>query len=113
MRFMNEYEIHEAEQRYWAHPVLGPATRTLSNLAAWSNANSDGWAHWPKPTRAAEKLMALIEGDDHPWGAQGAWRDPERSDATGAAYRAALRPIKAFRTRHGASFEIVNPQVPV
>lgn len=106
MRFMNYFEIFEipeAAVRYRDHPVLGPATRTLDNLRRWADANSDGWAYWPKPARAAAKLMELIEGD-------GTWQARQNPDerATADAYKAALRPIKAFRTRQGADFEIVE-----
>lgn len=103
MRFMNEFEIENALDRWSDHPVLGPATRTLSNLKDAANANSDGWAYWPKPARSAAKLMEMIEGD-------GTWAARESVDerATPAAYRAALAPIKSFRTRSGIHFEIVE-----
>ncbi|HEX6685542.1 MAG TPA: hypothetical protein VF062_22395 [Candidatus Limnocylindrales bacterium] len=102
MRFMNDWDIARAYERYTDHPVLGPATRTLANLRDWTDANSDGWAYWPKPIRAAAKLQALITGD----GTYAALHDLSR--ATPAAYRQALTPIKAFRTRQGADFEIVE-----
>jgi hypothetical protein len=100
--FMNTYEIQQAEVRYADHPVLGPATRTLAELADWTDANSDGWAYWPKPVRAAAKLQALI-------GTTRAYiDDPERTDATREDLAVALRPIKSFRTRHNADFRIVG-----
>ena len=102
MRFMNEWDIDEAERRYGDHPVLGPATRTLRNLAQWANANSDGWAYWPKPVRAAARLMEMIERD----GTSRYRFDDEREDVTAEEYAKALRPIKAFRTKHGATFTI-------
>lgn len=101
MRYMNDYDLTRAEERFGDHPILGPAVVTLGNLMEWANANSDGWAYWPKPARAAAKLMELIEGD-------GSWfyREQVADTVTVAEYRAALRPIKAFRTRHGAIFAI-------
>lgn len=93
MKFMNTWEIENAVSRYAGHPVLGPATRTLDNLCQYANENSDGWAYWPKPARAAAKLMAFIESD-------------RTTSATRAAYRQALAPIKAFRTRQQAEFDI-------
>lgn len=104
MRFMNEWEVEEAAERYAAHPVLGPATATLRNLMRWTNRNSDGWPYWAKPTRAAARLMELIERD----GTSRYRFDDEREDATVVEYQAALRPIKAFRTRQGADFAIVE-----
>lgn len=98
MRFMNTHDIADASFRYKDHPVLGPATDTLANLAQWTDEHSDGWAYWPKPARAAASLQKLITGD-------GA-RETADERATVEAYRAALVPIKAFRTRHGADFQI-------
>lgn len=102
MHFMNQYEVEDALRRHRDHPVLVPATQTLYNLMAWTNQNSDGWAYWPKPVRAADKLMTLIEGD------RMSRFDDLRPDVTVEAYKAALKPIKAFRTRQNANFEIVE-----
>jgi len=100
---MNDYDIARAQRTFGEHPVLGPAIETLGNLVVWTNCHSDGWAYWPKPCRAAAKLMEMIERD-------GTWEFSQgpRSDVTLAEYKAALRPIKSFRTRHGADFEIVE-----
>jgi hypothetical protein len=97
--FMNGMEVDEAQRSYRQHPVLGPATRTLAELVAWTDRNSDGWAYWRKPKDAAAKLVALIGGEEHPEGRRGAYFDREREDATEAKLGAALRPIKSFRTR--------------
>jgi hypothetical protein len=56
-----------------------------------------------KPARAAAKLMELIERD----GTNRFYGGP-REDVTVAEYRRALAPVKAFRTRQGADFEIVE-----
>lgn len=99
MLFMNEYEIENAVMRYSLQddePVLGPAALTLRNLMDWTNRNSDGWCYWPKPCRAAKALQSLFprRWDDEP--------------PTVEQYRKALVPIKAFRTRQGADFVIVE-----
>jgi hypothetical protein len=104
MRYMNTYEIEDAARRFRDHAILGPAVQTLTNLMNWTNENSDGWAYWPKPARAAARLMLLIEGDDP----RSAVFDRKREDVTLAEYRKALAPIKSFRTRQGATFEIVE-----
>ena len=104
MRFMNTYDIAESRARYASHPILGPATRTLANLERAADENSDGWCYWPKPARAAARLMELIERD----GTARYRFDDERADATLEELRAAYRPIKAFRTRSGLSFDIVE-----
>jgi len=100
--YMNTYEVDDAVAQYANHPVLGPATRTLANLRDAANANSDGWAYWPKPARAAVRLVELVMRD----GTAKYRFDSERPDATVSEYRAALKPIKAFRTRSGIDFEI-------
>lgn len=100
MLFMNTYEIEEALRRHVDHPVLGPATQQLAELEEWTNRNSDGWAYWPKPCRAAAALQTLIQQGD------AAERGEVVAPVTPAAYKAALRPIKAFRTRQGADFAL-------
>jgi hypothetical protein len=105
MRFMSEHVINDRVAAYVDHPVLGPATLTLANLRDAADANSDGWAYWPKPARAAARLMELIERD----GTARYRFDDERADATAAELRKAYAPIKAFRTRSGLTFEIVDP----
>jgi len=114
MRFMNRWDIDRAVGMYAGgspisakrHPVLGPAAETLQSLAEWTDRNSDGWAYWPKPVRAAKRLMELIERD----GTNAFYGGP-RPDATVEEYKAALRPVKAFRTRYGAEFDIVEADI--
>ena len=102
MKFMNSAEIEDAAHLYANHPVLGPATQTLRNLEIAADGCSDGWAYWPKPARAAARLMDLIQRD----GTARYRFDTERDDATPAELRKALAPVKAFRTREGVDFEI-------
>ena len=103
MLFMNTYEIDEAVQLFGGHPVLDAAAVTLRNLRDWTDRNSDGWAYWPKPCRAARRLQLLLLTGRQSYLAG------RTSDVTLAQLRDALRPIKAFRTRQGADFEIVEP----
>ena len=92
--WMNEDEIERAHELYAEHPVLGPATATLAELVSWTNANSDGWPYWRKPAQAAAQLMGLI-GTMRDYDVRGA----ERADVTPEKYKAALCPLKSFRTR--------------
>jgi hypothetical protein len=103
MLFLNEYDVEEARARYANHPVLGPATETLSNLVEWTNSHSDGWPYWQVPRRAALKLQELIQGESIR-----SRYDGVRADATAEKLAAALRPIKAFRTKQGADFKIIT-----
>lgn len=102
---MNRWEVEAAVEMHADHPILGPATQTLRNLMEWTDSHSDGWPYWVKPVRAANRLIELIE-KSHPYH----W---PREDVTLAEYKAALRPIKAFRTRQRADFAIVDAEVAV
>lgn len=98
MRFMNDYDIAQAVQRFDASETMNRlrVARLIYRLSYWADANSDGWAFWPKPCRAAAKAIALVESRT--------WAENERQeevDATDAEVRAALSPIKAFLTRQG------------
>jgi hypothetical protein len=84
MMFMNEWDIHQAMQRYSDHSVLGPAAQLLMRFVDLVNDNSDGWAYWPKAPRAAKKLMQLLQS----------------GDGTEADLKKATTPLKAFCTRH-------------
>lgn len=92
--WMNEDEISEASFRHAKHPILGPAARVLVEVRDQVNSCSDGWPYWKAPGRACRKLMALLQGPP--------------TDATEAAFRAALTPIKSFYTRHGYTFPEVR-----
>lgn len=96
MKFMNDYDLETARSRFTraTKPNRLALVMVVDNLREWTDANSDGWAYWPKPCRAAEKAMALIESTTHE-----ANQEQERVDITDAEMLAAVRPIKAFLTR--------------
>jgi hypothetical protein len=96
---MNEYDIEDAVLRWSYDPVLGPAARTLHNLMVEVNRSSDGWPYWSPPSRASRKLQELLGSVDGPSHGR------TREELT-AAYKAALIPIKSFRTRMVLNFEI-------
>jgi hypothetical protein len=100
--FMNTWEIDEAVQTFAGHPVLGPAARTLANLRDAADENSDGWAYWPKPARAAAKLQDMLYRAT----LQRYRQERNYVEPTMAEYLQALAPIKAFRTRTGIQFDI-------
>ncbi len=89
MLFMNSYEIELAVARHKDHPVLGKAVWALFHLMDTVDANSDGWAYWAAPVKAARQLMVLIQSNHS---------NPD--SATEADVKKALIPIKAFYTRH-------------
>jgi hypothetical protein len=93
---MNTYEIDEAAERWCNHPVLGKATRFLAAYRDEVNAKSDGWAYWHTATRAAAKLVGMIEHANRERD-----RYPPEPGPDEAALKRAISPIKAFYTRHG------------
>lgn len=88
MMWMNSYEISEALVRFENHPVLSKAARLLDMLREETDNHSDGWHSWPRPARAAERLMVLLKSG----------RGTEQD------LKLAVRPIKAFLTRYGNKF---------
>lgn len=91
--WLNEHEVREAREWFRHDAELSLPTETLCNLVEWTNCNSDGWPYWTKPSRAASKLCEILYR---------AMRYDQRP--TAAQLAAAIRPIKAFRTRQGADF---------
>ena len=97
---MNGWEIEDAARRFGpATPNLAAGAATLYRLRDWTDSNSDGWAYWPKPVRAAARLIGLLE-DARLASLRGGWP----TDITDAELTAALRPIKAFLTRQGVAY---------
>lgn len=96
MLYMNEYDRTGAIYRFAraSKPNRLGLAFMVDNLATWADNHSDGWAYWPKPARAAEKAMRLIESTTN-----AANEQQERVDITDAEMLAAARPIKAFCTR--------------
>lgn len=100
MRYMNDYDLAYARSRFTRSttPNRLALVMVVDNLREWANANSDGWAYWPKPARAADKAMALIESRTNREN-----DEQEANDITDATMKAAVRPIKAFLTRQKVS----------
>lgn len=107
MLFMNEYDIEDAV--YLAKRVEAPhlmqATATLERLADWANSNSDGWAYWPKPCRAAKRLQEAIQRFQ--WGYRSGDAVDTLDEIVAEALPAALRPIKAFLTKQGVDHSLI------
>lgn len=101
--FMNEYEIDRMLDTFDEDTNLIEGARTLYRLKQWTNdGRSDGWAYWPKPVRAAQRLMELLKAADDV-----RRRTGDYTDVTEAELSAVFRPIKAFLTRQGAEYSEV------
>ena len=96
MTFMNEFDRTGAIHRFTraSKPNRLALALVVDNLATWTDNNSDGWAYWPKPARAAESAVRHIVSTTHAENER-----QESEDITDAEMRAAVRPIKAFLTR--------------
>ena len=96
---MNSWDIDNAVERFRDQRVLGAAAQSLANLRDVVNANSDGWAYWEAPSRAAKRLMNLLE----------AAKRYNAEPVTRAKVRAAYTPIKSFLTRKGLTCTLIEP----
>lgn len=112
---MNQWEIEGAAD--WAYENgenLYKGALVLHNLMRWANNNSDGWHMWPKPARAAAKLIQLLEDKQRDYREDGVVSRAgetgivEFTDATDAQLKAAFAPIKAFLTRQGVTHSEVG-----
>ena len=97
MNYMNDYDLDSARARYGRGqtPNRLALVMVVDNLREWANDHSDGWAYWPKPCRAAEQAITLIESTAYP-----EYERRQNEDITEAEMLAAVKPIKAFLTRH-------------
>lgn len=97
--FMNDHDIQQAKFILCGDgqtPNLGEGIAVVENLKDWADANSDGWAHWQKPQRAAAKLTEALSKavTEH-------YSGGEPVDVTEAELRKLLSPIKRFLTTQG------------
>lgn len=98
--FINEYDL-DLLYNYTNPedtPNLYAGIEILDRLVTWTNMHSDGWAYWPKPSRAANQLMILLNNQYDPY-------DPV--DITESQLKKALAPIKAFLTRRGVDHSLI------
>lgn len=102
MKFMNEYDLHFARQRFTSNNVPNRLALAIvvDRLREWADENSDGWAYWPKPKQAAQRAISLIESRTN---AENNYQ--EREDIDERAVLLAVKPIKAFLTRQKVSAE--------
>jgi hypothetical protein len=98
---MSEYlSEHEAEDAAGCF-----AQFDVPNLQTeWTNSNSDGWAYWMKPRKAASRLVDLVAAPR-----RGYLFGHQILDCTETELRDALRPIKSFLTRQGINWDAELP----
>lgn len=99
MKYWNEYDIEYAYGRFERScaPVAMTGALIVARLASWTNQNSDGWAYWLKPVRAAKNLLELLDSLDR----------YAPVDITPSQLKKACTPIKSFLTRQGVDHELI------
>lgn len=111
--WMNEYEVEEILSRT-AHeagevPNLYTGARVLHALMEWTNANSDGWPYWNKPSSAAGRLMEVFHDYQYPL-RFGHDRDGQPlADLPQDELKRLLAPIKSFLTKQGIDYRADLP----
>lgn len=105
MIFLNDYDMDQLDRIFAdaGTPNLAEGVRIVRRLAEWADSVSDGWHSWPKPVRAAQRLMAVLRASDRIWRS-----DVSLPDITDAELRDLVRPIKAFLTRQGVSHDVLT-----
>lgn len=100
---MNEHDALEATIRFDDEtPNLRDAAATLWRLVEWTNANSDGWPYWSKPSTASKRLQQVLHEETRRY-----YRGEGIEDISDAALKSLLTPIKSFLTRQGVDWREV------
>jgi hypothetical protein len=105
MLYMNDFNLDRAARRYDPEvvPYRAALVLVVAALRDWTNDNSDGWAYWPKPCRAAKRAMEFIQSTAYP-----EYERRQSEDISEKEFKAALAPIKAFLTRQGVAHSVVG-----
>ncbi len=89
--WMNQNDIECGYRNRHACPNVAKGFRLLYRLMQAVNDQSDGWAYWQAPGKAAEKLMDLLRT------AGNLWYDTHGT-ITDAQLKAAITPIRRMVT---------------
>lgn len=85
--WMNQSEIEWAASRHHDCPNVRKGVKLLLRLVEAVNEQSDGWAYWHAPDKAAEKLMDLLR-------TTGNLQHGSHGTLTDAQLKAAISPIR-------------------
>ena len=102
MKYMNEYDFHMARRMFVGRdtPYRSALVSTVEELKDWVDTYSDGWAYWRKPLQAAQRAISHIEPSTYEEDNRRA-----REDISLEEFKASIRPIKSFLTRHNVCEE--------
>jgi hypothetical protein len=110
MLFMNSFDQEHALMcaTELGNPRQVQAATALMQLAQWADANSDGWAYWPAPVKAARRLIAglqQMEADQRfKWSSR---RDV--ADFSAQELEFMIAPVRTFLQRHEARWQTALP----
>ena len=90
--FMNQPEIEFAASRQHACPNVTKGIKLMLRLVEAVNAQSDGWAYFPAPSRSCEKLQELVK-------TAGNLNHGTHGTITADQLKKAVAPIRAMVTR--------------
>lgn len=96
---LNEYDVAFAVERVADRddlPNLRSAAVILARLVEWTNANSDGWAYWRKPSAASKQLQTEVH---RRLIARSKKHDRYMVELTDRELKQVLGHVKAFLTR--------------
>lgn len=102
MYYASEHDIHGWQQRLNAatgYPNLGHLADNLDALRIWTDENSDGWAYWIKPRRAAQRIIETLHITAS--NLRDYRKAQDVTDLSEADVKRLLAPVKAFLTRQG------------
>src|SRR5258708_38250624 len=111
--YLNEYDIDNAVRNHGNDPgPIGEAVRALDALCKATNRNSDGWPYYSKASNAGARLQELIQRYEkrERYAYQRRGGESEPAEVTAADVAAALRPVKAFRTRRDWKFDLTDAE---
>lgn len=89
---MNQADIELAANNHHDCPNVRKGFNLLLRLMQTVNEQSDGWAYWSAPSKAAEQLMGLLKT------AGNLWYDTH-GKISDANFRKAVTPIKSMVTK--------------
>ena len=91
--WMNQADIEDLNMNFNSHscPNVRKGVRLLYRLMEAVNNQSDGWAYWATPGKAADKLMDLIQTTGNIW-------YPLHGTITPEQLKKAITPIRRMVT---------------
>jgi hypothetical protein len=103
--FMNQVEIEWAARQQHDCPNVRKGVRLLQRLMEAVNEQSDGWAYWPAPSKAAEPLVKLLQtAGNLQHGTHGKIADADFRKAVGKIRSMVTRQAK-LQAKYGNKFE--------